>query len=136
MVDNFHFSDMTDAGADCTKNTYGRGVGTPMICAPGLEEDAALCYKPCDASYHGVGPVCWTSCPSGTSNCGALCMPDNPNQCVDEVFKVAEDVAGYIEGMIKAILDDSAEEAAEATVEAIAKFAGDLDYPLCGVQPN
>uniref|UniRef100_A0A914EAR6 Uncharacterized protein n=1 Tax=Acrobeloides nanus TaxID=290746 RepID=A0A914EAR6_9BILA len=123
---------MTDAGADCTKNTYGRGVGTPMICAPGLQEQAALCYTPCDTAYNGNGPVCWTSCPAGTNNCGALCLPDG--ECVDEVFKTAEDVADYIAELTKSIIDDDPEEAAQATADAIKKLAADLDYPLCGVQ--
>lgn len=44
------------------KNSYGRGVGkipTSHACTNGKEEDAGLCYKPCKAGYHGVGPVCW-----------------------------------------------------------------------------
>ncbi len=45
---------------NCWKDAYGRGVGKPIsACAPGLEEDALLCYPPCKEGYTGVGPVCW-----------------------------------------------------------------------------
>ena len=44
-----------------------------MICAAGKEEDAGLCYPPCQAGYHGVGPVCWQNCPPGLTPCGAGC---------------------------------------------------------------
>ena len=50
------------------KATYGRGVGTPLscrcflcacsdpfYCANGKEDDAALCYTPCQSGYYGVG---------------------------------------------------------------------------------
>jgi hypothetical protein len=60
-------------GLDIEKNSYGRGVGTPMDCASGLQEDAALCYKFCNAGYHGVGPVCWQNCPSAMTDCAAGC---------------------------------------------------------------
>jgi hypothetical protein len=29
------------------------------VCKSGEEKQAGLCYKACDPSYHGVGPVCW-----------------------------------------------------------------------------
>ncbi len=63
-----------DIGAFCTKKSYGRGVGTPMNCAGGLEADAGLCYTPCRPGYNGVGPVCWQKCPSTQSvDCAAGC---------------------------------------------------------------
>ena len=57
----------TDDGATCRldvhifgKESYGRGVGVPIhTCAAGMEEDAGLCYTPCEDGYSGVGPVCW-----------------------------------------------------------------------------
>lgn len=61
------------SGLDIEKNSYGRGAGKPMDCASGLQEDAALCYKQCNSGYYGVGPVCWESCPSGETDCGAGC---------------------------------------------------------------
>ena len=33
---------------------------TPDTCPLNKSDlDAGLCYEPCDAGYHGVGPVCW-----------------------------------------------------------------------------
>ena len=68
-----------------TKNSYGRGVGKPMICGRGLENDAALCYKKCKGGYNGVGPVCWGTCPKFQKvNCGAGCAKSK-NQCALKV---------------------------------------------------
>ena len=44
------------------KNSYGRGAGIVMICAPDEDQDGALCYPKCRDGYHGVGPVCWQGC--------------------------------------------------------------------------
>src|SRR5271154_7178200 len=44
------------------KASYGRGIGTvPKGVCGAQEEDAGLCYAPCKAGYHGVGPVCWNN---------------------------------------------------------------------------
>ncbi len=60
----------------CYKDSYGRGVGTiPNDCGA-KENDAGLCYGKCKATYYGVGPVCWQSCPSGYVDTGALCHID------------------------------------------------------------
>jgi len=67
---------MVDVGISCQKSSYGRGAGSVLVCQPGQEEDAGLCYQPCNAGYNGIGPVCWGSCPSGTSQCGALCLEE------------------------------------------------------------
>ena len=37
-------SGMTDIGISCQKHSYGRTAGTPLICKPEEDEDAALCY--------------------------------------------------------------------------------------------
>jgi hypothetical protein len=70
-------------GLDIMKGSYGRGVGTPMICKPGQDEDAGLCYTPCKAGFHGIGPVCWQSCPSGLTACGAGCA-NSVTSCVSD----------------------------------------------------
>lgn len=44
-----------------------------LACPEGTEEDALLCYPPCDAGYDGVGPVCFQVCPAGYTDDGALC---------------------------------------------------------------
>ena len=65
---------MTNSGAGCIKQSYGRTAGTPMVCRDGLEQDVALCYPKCDPGYHPVGPVCWQNCPpSQPFECAAGC---------------------------------------------------------------
>jgi hypothetical protein len=65
------------------------GMIGPNICAsnscpPGMQEDAGLCYPPCDQGYNGIGPVCWSgtkdigvgvlkSCPPGWTDIGLIC---------------------------------------------------------------
>jgi len=61
----------------CWKETYGRGVGTPLSeCASGKEKNGLLCYSQCQAGYKGVGPVCWETCPAGYTDDGAFCRKD------------------------------------------------------------
>ncbi len=60
----------------CYRDSYGRGVGKPMNCAAGEQEDAGLCYTPCPDGFKGVGPVCWKYCPSGYTDDGATCRKD------------------------------------------------------------
>jgi hypothetical protein len=65
---------MTDIGVSCAKRSHGRGVGTiPSLCPAGRENDAGLCYTPCQPGFAGVGPVCWGSCPAGFADHGATC---------------------------------------------------------------
>lgn len=67
---------------------------TPDSCAKGKSDlDGGLCYEPCSANYHGVGPVCWADtiaigvgrpvglepCPGGWINTGLFC--NEPIQC-------------------------------------------------------
>ena len=55
------------------KNSYGRGVGTVPSCG-NLSYDAGLCYDSCPRDYDGVGPICWSKCPSDFPfPCGAGC---------------------------------------------------------------
>lgn len=58
----------TNLGCLCARfyfrDSYGRGIGTPMICSKSYEQDGALCYDQCDPKYNGVGPVCWQHCPA------------------------------------------------------------------------
>jgi hypothetical protein len=59
------------------KDSYGRGVGSPMGCPPDQEKDGALCYNNCQGGYNGIGPVCWQTCPPERPfNCGAGCAVD------------------------------------------------------------
>lgn len=59
------------------KNTHTRGAGSvPDGCEQGKQYDAGLCYSPCLAGYHGVGPVCWGTCPPGFADHPATCYRD------------------------------------------------------------
>lgn len=72
----------TDMGCTCfrgvstiAKSTYGRGVGSPLICPSNKVQSGALCYDSCRDGFNGIGPVCWGSCPGYYgSQCGALCV--------------------------------------------------------------
>merc|ERR1712032_141901 len=80
---------MTDIGISCSKHSYGRTAGTPLICKPDEDEDAALCYPPCKDDFNGVGPVCWENCPSETTECGALCLLEG-EKCTKEILDSAK----------------------------------------------
>ena len=84
---------MTDIGVSCSKKSYGRGAGVPMKCAAGQQEDAGLCYTPCKAGFHGVGPVCWQNCPSGRKECAAGCTTDTQTCVTDTVSMVTAPIA-------------------------------------------
>ena len=60
------------------KDSYGRGAGIAMICAPDEEQNGALCYPTCTDGYLGVGPVCWQACPVGFRDDGAFCAKPEP----------------------------------------------------------
>lgn len=80
---------MTDIGVSCAKQSYGRTAGTPMKCAAGEQEDAGLCYSPCNKpDFKGVGPVCWQNCPGGRKDCGAGCTTDTQTCVTDTVSMV------------------------------------------------
>ena len=72
-------SGMTDIGASCAKQSYGRGAGSPLICASGLENQSSLCYTPCKSTYSGNGPICYQNCPSGYEKCAGYDL------CVDNI---------------------------------------------------
>ncbi|RHY24424.1 hypothetical protein DYB32_008856 [Aphanomyces invadans] len=46
-------------------------IGKPElgVCASDEELDTGLCYEKCKEGFYGVGPVCWTSIPSGWASC-------------------------------------------------------------------
>lgn len=69
-----------DKAPYCYKHNFGRGAGVPLSdkCAPGLEQNGALCYQQCKAGYAGAGPVCWGKCPEGFSDIGAFCQKPQP----------------------------------------------------------
>jgi hypothetical protein len=71
----------SDTGLTCyrapdskSKSSYSRGAGSPLQCSQDQDSDNGLCYKKCDAGFIGVGPVCWSSCPSDFKDTGTSCL--------------------------------------------------------------
>lgn len=88
---------------------------TPDSCYGAKSEyQDGLCYEPCDAGYHGVGPVCWADtvnngvgkpvglepCPAGWVNDGLTCR--QPITCASGWKFFTEGCSG---GRIKGRLD-------------------------------
>jgi hypothetical protein len=61
-------------GVQAIKDTYGRGVGTPMICGPDKERKGALCYPECREGYKSSALECEGECPDGSRNTGLTCL--------------------------------------------------------------
>ena len=74
-----------------TKKMITEVGSVPNGCPAGMVNDAGLCYKPCEAGYKGVGPVCWAEtekvniagripdkgpCPNGMRDDGTSCWDD------------------------------------------------------------
>ena len=126
-----------DEGALCRKDgsietvakkSYGRGVGTPLVCADDEDEDAALCYTQCRAGFAGNGPVCWVRCPtSDPTNGGALCCR-NATVCTDKIEALS---LGLPLAVAKALISGGnatkIEEDVKEAVEAVLGFV----MPLC-----
>jgi hypothetical protein len=55
------------------KNSYGRGAGQAMVCAPGREQQAGLCYSSCGSDWRGEATVCYQNCPAGYRDDGLYC---------------------------------------------------------------
>ena len=74
------------------RQSYGRGVGTSMICSNDLEQVAGLCYDKCRNKYNGVGPVCWQQCPMNQPiPCFAGCAATNKD-CQMAVINMIQSV--------------------------------------------
>lgn len=56
------------------KDTYGRGVGTPMVCGPNKERKGELCYPKCREGYKSSALECEKPCPPGSKNTGLTCL--------------------------------------------------------------
>ena len=117
---------MTDIGISCAKHSYGRTAGTPLICKPDEDENAALCYKPCADNFNGVGPVCWEECPEGLNKCGALCL--GPNE------KCSNFVLEQVGVVVKAITNVASGNGISGLLN-LANLVADLKYPICPGNP-
>lgn len=82
----------------CWLKSHGRGFGRPPSglfkgkpsCKTGRELSGGLCYDACPAGK-GVGPVCWGSCPVGTTSCGVLCQLEGET-CTGFATKITKDI--------------------------------------------
>jgi Beta/Gamma crystallin len=98
-------SGFPDMGVSCTKPSYGRGAGTvPTSCSGGKQNQGGLCYRPCEAGYKGIGPVCWadacpsvfpTKCAAGCAKSSNACFSSIMNQTVS-VLEFAGNIAGLV----------------------------------------
>ena len=70
-------ADMIDIGSSCARTSYSRTKNEkPLSCGKDEVQSGALCYPTCEKGS-GVGPVCWGSCPKGTTECGSLCVGED-----------------------------------------------------------
>lgn len=75
------------------KDTYTRGVGYPLQCAPNQQADAGLCYTPCQAGYSGTATMCWHNCtPIYPVMCGLACATSS-NSCISGTVNMVASVA-------------------------------------------
>ena len=110
-------------GAMCTKYSYGRGVGSPLICPNDKEQSGLLCYDKCEIGT-GVGPVCWGTCPAGTNWCGLLCLhPDEEQPCLEKIKNVTKEAISAVGSTINKDYPKA--------VMATAGITVDLAYPMC-----
>jgi len=93
-------SGMPDIGVSCTKQTSTRNAGTVPSCGAGLSYDAGLCYEGCPRDYDGVGPICWSKCPSDYPfPCGAGCAV-NEAACAAAVTEMTVETVSFAANML------------------------------------
>ncbi|MCO6512073.1 MAG: hypothetical protein J5I65_14910 [Aridibacter famidurans] len=119
-----------DTGTGCTKPAYDR-ASTPMICAPGMQEQAGLCYQNCPSGYGAVGPVCWQQC-SGAQiwECGGVGCAKGEEACAiaisDMVLAPFNLAVGLVTMGISAKVKAAADTAAKAGKAGASAAAGGL----------
>ncbi|HBE81562.1 MAG TPA: hemopexin repeat-containing protein [Pyrinomonadaceae bacterium] len=108
-----------DTGTDCTKPSYGRTAGTSMICAPGLQEQAGLCYQNCSPGYTAVGPVCWQQC-TGAQNweCGGIGCSSNEGACATAISDMVLAPFNLVVGLFSMGIANKVKAAADAAKQA------------------
>lgn len=66
------------------KDTYGRGVGSPMSCVPGREQIGLLCYDNCPAGFRNDGVVCTAT----AQTCVEVPLPPPTNELKPFCFRM------------------------------------------------
>jgi hypothetical protein len=87
------------------KKSYGRGIGViPKKCSDHNEFQNGLCYRSCDNSFYGAGPVCWKQCSGDRSfDCGAACATSQ-GTCVTKIFEQIASVFQVIENVAELVV--------------------------------
>jgi hypothetical protein len=118
---------LIDSGATCTKNSYGRGVGTIPTCSSNLQYDAGLCYQPAKKGYTGVGPVAWGNCPASSPvNCGAGCAASDA-ECAEAIQGQVMSVLEMVQTVVETVATAGVGTAVKAGVKTTVKnFAAKL----------
>lgn len=119
-------SGWTEFAGSCAKPSKVVPPITPK-CHSSKDYDAGLCYNKCKPGYYGIGPVCWSQCPKGWTDCGAMCGKD-PTSCafaigdmVLSVGQVVADAATLIASFGTSAAAQGAKAAARASAGAALK---------------
>jgi hypothetical protein len=123
----------TNDGCTCRKDVHifakkseGRGIGSPMSCREGYDNDAGLCYARCEGGMSGVGPVCWARCRGDMPvECGAGCAKSQE----DCAKATADHVLMPLEAVVSVVQRDWGAALAKGLEAANA-----YRLPICGVQ--
>lgn len=112
-------SGMKDIGVSCAKDSYTRKTIIPN-CGE-KEYNAGLCYKRCDGSHSGVGPVCWSRCPPEMPvDCGATCGK-TAGDCTDTIIDQVIDTGSFVKNMVD-IIEAAGADAASNYASAAQAF--------------
>ena len=107
-----------DTGLTCVKPTVGRPVAGVPACASGLEYQAGLCYRPCAASYDGVGVVCWGKCDAAHPvDCGALCGRTQ-SECAVAILEMITSVLEVVANVVSTVGTAGATSGASAAAQS------------------
>ncbi|CAF2027656.1 unnamed protein product [Rotaria magnacalcarata] len=86
------------------RDSYSRGIGTPLVCSDSYEQDGALCYDKCNDKYNGVGPVCWQYCPiTQPVPCLAGCSTTKQD-CQQAIISMIQSVVGASITILNALI--------------------------------
>ena len=115
---------MKDVGISCQKLKHSR-PSKPLQCDEETEErGGGLCYTPCRYGANGVGPICWGSCPNGTTPCGgSLCLQPSVD-CSAYILSMIKDAAQTVIGIT------DKQSTAETMID-MSVLASGIMYPVC-----
>jgi hypothetical protein len=65
----------------CWKQSFGNGVGVPLICPSNMVREGGICYTPCPPGQSEVTPgslLCFDDCPTNFNDNGYFCAKPAP----------------------------------------------------------